>query len=251
MSAKRILPILLLAAVLTVSLGFAGNVHAYACGTTYTVRSGDSLGGIAKACGTSVAALRLANPGLDYYIYPGQVLVLPGAYWDNGNGYATYVVARGDTLKALASRFGTTMDALASLNAIYNYNLIFEGQRLTVPSAGTNPPPHSPPPSSPPPTSGTRYTVQRGDTLRKIADRIGVSVNDILAVNPQIVNPNLIYVGQVINLPAAASYYTVQWGDTMKKIATRFGTTLDALIALNPQIWNINLIYPGQVIRIR
>ncbi len=244
---KKSLQIFLLLAVMLTSLGFTGAASAsYSCGTSYTVQSGDTLSIIARACGTSVAALKLANPGLGQYIYAGQSLVLPGAYWDNGNGYATYVVARGDTLKSLAARFGTTMDVLASLNAIYNYNLIYEGQRLIVPNGVIV----TPPPVTPPPSSGT-YTVQKGDTLRKIADRIGVTVNDILAVNPQIVNPSLIYTGQVINLPAAASYYTVQAGDTMKKIAARFGTTLEALIALNPQIYNINSIYVGQVIRIR
>jgi LysM repeat protein len=48
--------------------------------------------------------------------------------------------------------------------------------------------------------------VQQGDTLGKIAARIGVSWRDILAVNPQIYNPSLIYTGQVINLPTGASH---------------------------------------------
>jgi LysM repeat protein len=139
------------------------------------------------------------------------------------------------------------MDVLASLNGIKNYNLIYQGQRLTVPNKGTTP--VTPPP--PPPSGGTTYTVQKGDTLRKIAARHGVTVSDILAVNPQIKNANLIYAGQVINLPAAATYHTVQSGDTMRKIATRYGTTLDALIKLNPQIKDINKIYVGQVIRVR
>lgn len=244
---KKFIQTVLLVAVLVATLGFTGSASASSCGTSYTVKSGDTLGSIAKACGTTVAALNLANPGLGKYIYAGQVLMLPGAYWDNGNGYSTYIVARGDTLKALANRFGTTMDVLASLNNIKNYNLIYQGQRLTVPNKSTTP--VTPPP--PPPSSGTTYTVQKGDTLRKIADRHGVTVSDILAVNPQIKNANLIYVGQVINLPAAATYHTVQPGDTMRKIAARYGTTLDALIKLNPQIKDINLIYVGQVIRVR
>lgn len=240
---KRFLQTILLLSVVISSMGFAGSASAaYSCGTSYTVQSGDTLGIIAKACGTSVAALKLANPGLGKYIYAGQVLVLPGAFWDNGNGYATYVVARGDTLKALATRFGTSMDTLGSLNSLVNYNLIYEGQRLTVPSGVAVP--------VPPPSSSGTYAIQSGDTLRKIAARINSTVNDILAVNPQIADANKIYVGQVINLPASATYYTVQSGDTMKKIAARFGTTLDSLIALNPQIADINKIYVGQVIRL-
>ena len=90
---KRTLQFILLAAILIASAGFAGSAAAYSCGTSYTVQKGDTLGTIAKACGTTVAALNLANPGLGRYIYAGQALVLPGAYWHNGNDTATYVVA--------------------------------------------------------------------------------------------------------------------------------------------------------------
>ncbi|MCE9647861.1 MAG: LysM peptidoglycan-binding domain-containing protein [Chloroflexi bacterium] len=243
MSAKKFLQLIVLIAMVTASLGITGSALAYySCGTSYTVQSGDSLGSIAKACGTSVAALKLANPKLGQYIYAGQTLALPGAYWDNNNGYATYVVAKGDTLKSLAARFGTSMDTLGTLNSLTNYNLIYEGQRLTVPSGAAVP--------VPPPSPAGTYTIQSGDTLRKIAGRINSTVNDILAVNPQITNADTIYAGQIINLPASTLYYTVQSGDTMKKIAARFGTTLDSLITINPQIPDINRIFVGQVIRI-
>jgi LysM repeat protein len=249
MKSKKIIQLILVVAVLVAALGVTGNALAYSCGTSYTIKKGDTLSSIAKACGTSVAALKLANPKIGTVIYAGQTLALPGAYWDNNDGYATYIVARGDTLKSLAARFGTSMDVLASLNSITNYNLIYEGQRMIVPSG--NAVPGTPPPTTPPPASGGTYTVQKGDTLRKIAERIGVTVNDILKVNPKITNANVIYVGQVINLPAAASYHTVQSGDTLKKIAVRYSTTLDSLISLNPQIKDINKIYVGQVVRIR
>ena len=243
MSTKKFLQTIVLVAIILASLGITGSAAAYSCGTSYTVQSGDTLGSIAKTCGTSVAALRLANPKIGQYIYEGQMLALPGAFWDNNNGYATYIVAKGDTLKALAARFGTSMDTLGSLNSLTNYNLIYEGQWLTVPSGNAVPVP-------PPPTSSGTYTILKGDTLRKIATRINSTVNDILAVNPQITDANKIYTGQVINLPASASYYTVQSGDTMKKIAARFGTTLESLISLNPQITDINKIYVGQVVRV-
>ena len=241
---KKFLQIILLLAVVVSTIGFTGSASAaYSCGTSYTVSAGNTLSQIAQTCGTSIAAIQLANPGLGKYIYAGQVLTLPGAFWDNGNGYATYVVSRGDTLKALAIRFGTSVDTLGSLNSLVNYNLIYEGQRLTVPSGVAVPVP-------PPPSSSGTYTIQSGDTLRKIAARINSTVNAILAVNPQITDANKIYVGQVINLPASATYHTVQSGDTLKKIAAKYGTTLESLIALNPQISDINKIYVGQVVRI-
>ena len=99
-----------------------------------------------------------------------------------------------------------------------------------------------------------------GDTLFFIAQRFGTTVNAILAVNPQITNPDLIFPGQVICIPSqqpppppptcppGSFRYTVQPGDTLFFIAQRFGTTVNAILAINPQITNPNLIFPGQVI---
>ena len=251
MSNKKFLQIFLLIAIVLASLATTGSALAWSsCGTSYIVQWGDTLGMIANRCGTTVSALRLANPNMGNWIYAGQTLWLPGAYLANGNGYATYIVARGDTLKSLAARYNTTMDVIASLNGIYNYNLIYEGQRLTVPTASVNPTPAPAPAPQPAPSAGGTYVVQWGDTLRKIASQMNVNVNDLIAVNPQLWNPNLIFAGQVIYLPQSASMYTVQSGDTLKIIAARYGTSLNNLLALNPQIWNADWIYAGQVIRV-
>jgi LysM repeat protein len=248
MSTKKFFQLFVLISVLVASFATVtgASAAAYSCGPTVTVLSGDTLRKIADRCGTTVYALRRANPmiGSGDLIYPDQLLLLPGALISGNNGYSTYIVMRGDTLKALANRFGTSMEVLISLNAdITNANVIYEGQRMIVPSG-------SGVPSTPPPASGQFYTVQRGDTLRKIADRLNTTVDAILKVNPQIYNPNLIYAGQVINLPAGLSTYVVQRGDTLKGIAYRYGTSLEALLNLNPQITNANLIYVGQVIRV-
>ncbi|MFN2155921.1 MAG: LysM peptidoglycan-binding domain-containing protein, partial [Anaerolineae bacterium] len=52
-------------------------------------------------------------------------------------------------------------------------------------------------------TCGDTVTVVAGDTLTRIAARCGTTVQAILTANPQITNPNLIYVGQVIEMPGA------------------------------------------------
>ncbi|HUE98768.1 MAG TPA: LysM peptidoglycan-binding domain-containing protein [Anaerolineales bacterium] len=250
MNTKKFFQLFVLVAVLLASFASTSSAFAASCGTSVTVVSGDTLRKIADRCGTSVAALRLANPEIGWgnLIYPNQVLQLPGAILGTDGGFFIYIVARGETLRSLANRFGTTVDALLAANPnITNANVIYEGQRLKV--YVTTPPPTNPPP----PPSGQIYYAVKGDTLRKIAAKFNTTVDAILKVNPQITNQNLIYVGQAITIPgqAQASTHAVQRGDTLRIIAGKYGTTVDALLALNPKIKNPNLIYVGQVIRVR
>src|SRR5215207_5321662 len=248
MNTKKFLQLFILVAVLLASFASTSSTFAASCGTGVTVVSGDTLRKIADRSGTTVSALRLANPeiGSGNLIYPGQTLLLPGAILGTDGGYLIYIVARGDTLKSLAARFGSTVDSILASNPnITNANVIYEGQRLTI--FVTAPPPTNPPP----PPSGQTYYVVRGDTLRTIAAKFSTTVDAILRINPQITNQNLIYVGQAITIPAAASNHTVRKGDTLRIIASKYGTTVEALLALNPNIKNQNLIYVGQVIRVR
>ena len=246
MKAKFFIQILALAVfALGVFIPAGAAQAASSCGSEYTVVSGDTLLKIAQKCGTTLSALRLANPevGSGNLIQVGQKLYLPGALI----GDTIYVIARGDTLRALATRFGTTVDALLKINSnITNANRIYEGQRLVI--KGTPTPPTTPPP---PPPGGKTYTVQKGDTLRKIAEKHGSTWQEILKINPQIKNANLIYVGQIINLPGEVTNHVVQKGDTLNKIAAKYGTTLQKLLELNPTITNPSKIYVGQVIRVR
>jgi LysM repeat protein len=251
MNTKKLLQLFILASVLLASFAstssaFAAPAEAGQCGTSVTVVSGDTLRKIADRCDTTIYALRRANPeiGLGNLIYPGQVLLLPGAILGSDGGYLIYIVARGDTLKSLATRFGSTVESIMASNRdITNANVIYEGQRLTIYSSST--------PPTPLPASGQTYYVVSGDTLRKIAAKFNTTVDAILKINPQIINPNVIYVGQAITIPAGPSTHVVQKGDTLRIIANKYGTTVDAILALNPSIKNPNLIYVGQVIIVR
>ncbi len=106
---------------------------------------------------------------------------------------SSYIVQWGDTLEAIAARCGTTVSAIFAANpGISNY--LYAGQVLVIPTG------------SPCNCTGSgyiyAYTVQPGDTFSAIAGRYGVTVNDLWAANPQIVNINQLYPGQVIYVPS-------------------------------------------------
>jgi spore coat assembly protein SafA len=158
-----------------------------------------------------------------------------------------YTVVAGDTLFLIAKRFGVSLEALIAANPqIPDPDLIFPGQVICVPFMPMPPVPHCP---------GATYIVVQGDTLFQIAQRFGVTLEALLAVNPQITNPDLIFPGQVICLPVTAQpdcptglTYMVVPGDTLFSIAQRLGVSVEALLRLNPQITDPNLIQPGQLI---
>ena len=98
---------------------------------------------------------------------------------------STYTVRAGDTLSSIASKFGTSYQALASLNGISNPNLIYVGQVLRVNGSAS--------------ASSVYYTVRAGDNLSAIASRYGTSYQSIAALNG-LSNPNLIYAGQTLKI---------------------------------------------------
>ena len=156
-----------------------------------------------------------------------------------------YTVKSGDTLSAIASRYGMTVNALVTLNGIKNANLIYPGQSLRVADSGQGST-VSQKATTTTPTS--TYTVRYGDTLSAIASRYGTSTSTLASING-ISNPNWIYPGQVLKLSGGSSThaYTVRSGDTLSGIASRLGTSWTSLKAKNG-IANANLIYPGQTL---
>lgn len=98
--------------------------------STYVVKSGDTLSGIANKFGTTYQKLAeingLSNPNI---IYPGQVLKINGA---TANSTKTYTVQSGDNLTKIAKQFNTTVDSLVSKNGIKDKNKIYVGQVLKI-----------------------------------------------------------------------------------------------------------------------
>lgn len=113
--------------------------------TTYTVRSGDTVSRIASRSGTTVAAIVAAN-GLDgrAFIRAGQTLTIPGAGGvaapapaaaAAATAAATHTVVSGDTVSAIATRYGTTVAAVVTANGLDAKARIRAGQTLTIPGA--------------------------------------------------------------------------------------------------------------------
>ena len=121
--------------------------------TGYVVEAGENLTEVAARLGVPAKALaeanRLADPDR---IRAGQVLVLPSA---GGGASGGVVVARGETLSAVASRVGVPVARLAEANGIADPDLVPAGKSLTVPAGGR---PAAAPPAAPPP-AGSVLTV--------------------------------------------------------------------------------------------
>jgi LysM repeat protein len=119
----------------------------------------------------------------------------------SAQGEVVHVVQPGENLFRISLRYNTTVAAIVQRNNIPNPNLIYVGQRLTIPSrTGPVPPTPGPVPTGQPPPANCTYTVVRGDTLGNIARRFGTTWQTLASLN-NIANPNLIFPGQVIRLP--------------------------------------------------
>ena len=117
----------------------------------------------------------ISNPNL---ISVGQVLKL-----NSSSNCISYVVKSGDTLSDIANMYGTTVNDLVNINNIENPNCIYVGQVIYINSNNNS----------------ITHIVQEGEYLGLIAEKYGVSIYDICALN-NLTNPNLIYVGQVLKI---------------------------------------------------
>lgn len=93
-----------------------------------------------------------------------------------------HVVEPGETITSLAQQYGVSVTALLRDNGLSAEDSLVVGQALIILL----------------PTE--TYTVQSGDTLVSISQKVGVPADSILYQNPQITNPQLLSVGQVLTV---------------------------------------------------
>ncbi len=168
-----------------------------------------------------------------------------------------YYVQYGDSLSAIALRYGVSVRALMNANGIYNANQIYVGQRLYIPGGGGY--------------GGCAkiHYVRFGQSLSAIAAYYGISVYTLARANG-IYNLNHIYVGQRLCIPsyqnpnprpypkpqpqphppqADCRNYRVKRGDTLAQIAYWYGTTVQAIVYAN-HLPDANHLYVGQPLTI-
>ena len=230
----------------------------------YIVKAGDTLYSIASKFNTTVEAIKKLNNLTSNNLSIGQVLRIPSSNSgdnteDNTGNIITYTVKAGDTLYSLANKYGTTVEAIKSLNNLSS-NTLSIGQVLRIPSSNSSNDTENNTGGNTGSTNTITYTVKAGDTLYSLANRYGTTVDAIKSLNN--LSSNTLSIGQVLRIPSSNSSgstggntgstntitYTVKAGDTLWNIANRYGTTVDAIKSLNNL--SSNTLSIGQVLRI-
>lgn len=184
----------------------------------YKVKSGDTLWSIARNLGVSVSDLKEANKLTSNTLSIGQLLYIPKEETEIVET-KIYTVKAGDTLYSIANKYNLTVNELKELNNLTS-NTLSINQKLNV--------------SKPQSDTQTTYNVVKGDTLYGIANKFGVSVDNLKVAN-NLTNNNL-SVGQVLKIPSNSNNkvtYTVKKGDTLYSIARTYNTDVDTIKSLN------------------
>jgi len=165
-----------------------------------------------------------------------------------------HIVQAGESLLALALRYGTTVEAIVRANGLTNPDSIQLGQSLVIPENGA-----ASAAVGPAMTAGGTYVVQQGDTLSGIAFRYGIKLWALLHANG-LQSSHLIYLGQTVVIPGAGGMipeidpdtsriYIVRQGDTLPEIADLFRSTAFEFAQANG-IGDPTQIRPGLVLRL-
>lgn len=184
---------------------------------TYTVRSGDTLYGIAQRHGTTVDALRDANGlGRSAAIIPGRKLKLPGGKSDERADAAEDEVApaeRPTSRRPQAASSRPPVEEPTDGRTVTNRAVTGRVVEISIP--------------------GKAYVVKKGDSLERVAGRLDSDVAELAKLN-KLKKPYRLQPGQTIRGPGStAKAYTVGRGDTLAEIARRFSVTEAELRSAN------------------
>ena len=163
----------------------------------------------------------------------------------------THVVKSGETLSSIAKKYHLQLDYLASLNGLSRTSTVRVGQRLKI--EGDLPKPETKveaaiPKAAKPSRNTEAYTVKPGESLNAIANRSGVTVAELAALNDLNARASL-RVGQQIVVPKTVADYKIKRGDTLIGLANRYGVDTGKLAEMNDIQTNTQLRI-GEVIKV-
>ncbi|WP_339319246.1 LysM peptidoglycan-binding domain-containing protein [Paenibacillus sp. FSL R10-2734] len=109
-----------------------------------------------------------------------------------------HIVKQGDSLYALSQKYGVPLQKIIEANPqISNPNVLALGEKVKIPTAPVSVPDNS--------EVYYKHTVKQGDTLWKLSKAWGIPLKDMVEANPQLKNPNVLVLGEVVNIPKKAS----------------------------------------------
>jgi morphogenetic protein associated with SpoVID len=104
------------------------------------------------------------------------------------------------------------------------------------------------------------HMVKKGDTLYLIAQKYNVELDKLIALNPQITDPNVIEVGMKVKIPTTPKpvvpptdylyKHVVTQGDTLWKLGKAWNVPLNEMIEANPQLKNPSVLMTGELVYI-
>ena len=239
---------------------------------THVVRRGETLSGIATLYQTTARDLmRLNNIKSANRLQVSQRLVIPGRLGSGANATSSttdsgerqvYVVRKGDSLSGISSRFGITITQLQHWNVMGRNTRIHVGDRLYVSHSDSG----SISAKSTAATTGigslVMYTVQRGDTLGKIADAQGVSLKNLLLWNKLTTRSTIrpgdklkLYNGkESVSVPKASAgasgTHTVKSGENAGSISKKYGVKVSDLLRWNG-LTRSSVVHVGDVLHVQ
>ena len=214
--------------------------------------------------------------GLTQYDAGGSSTASPARPQAPATGGGSYTVQAGDSYWRIANKYGISIEELQRLNGTSSY-FLYPGQSLVVPgSASTTSGSASSTSSSTTstrsaaPVAGGSYTVQAGDSYWRIANKYGISIQELQRLNGT--SDYALHPGQSIKVPgsgtnasassnsgsaststtsaapSAGGSYTVQAGDSYWRIANKYGISISELQRLNGT--SNYFLYPGQSLKV-
>ncbi len=229
----------------------------------HTVQKGETLYRISKAYNVEINDILYFNPELFNGIKVGQVIKIPSINEDEK--YYYHLVKKGETIFYICKKYSITTDKLYASNPEVKEKGLIEGQIIKIPKNK-----FAPNPKEFTESSGTKdfvyHTVQPKETLYSISKKYGVSINEILDLNPFLKDQGLRKY-DTIKIPKKEKItttstspqkqqssnvyieHTVKKGETLYSISKTYGVNITDITELNPEINEIGL-REGQVIKI-